>query len=188
VEYFSSMARILIVYHSQSGNTQRMAEAIAKGAGEIENTSVALKGAFETTLKDLIDLARLSASAANRQPLKYMLSNEKERNAVIFSTLKWAAYLKDWDGPEEGERPAAYIIVLGDTQVSHSFGCDHGIASQNVLLGATEMGLGGCIVAVVEVKYARQLIENMAEKYYQPRNLPVKAEIITPVGGLCIMD
>jgi nitroreductase len=107
-------------------------------------------------LKDLIDLARLSASAANRQPLKYMLSNEKERNAMIFSTLKWAGYLKDWDGPEEGERPSAYIIVLGDTQVSHSFGCDHGIASQNILLGATEMGLGGCIVAAVDRKRLRE--------------------------------
>jgi nitroreductase len=107
-------------------------------------------------LKDLIDLARLSASAANRQPLKYMLSNEKERNAVIFSKLKWAAYLKDWDGPKEAERPAAYIIVLGDTQVSRSFGCDHGIASQNILLGATEMGLGGCIVAAVDRKRLRE--------------------------------
>jgi len=108
------------------------------------------------TLRDLIDLARLSASAANRQPLKYMLSNEKEMNAVIFSRLKWAGYLKDWDGPEEGERPSAYIIVLGDTEISTSFGCDHGIASQNILLGGTEMGLGGCMVGAVERKHLRE--------------------------------
>ena len=108
------------------------------------------------TLRDLIDLARLSASAANRQPLKYMLSNEREMNAVIFSKLKWAGYLKDWDGPEEGERPSAYIIVLGDTDVSPSFDCDHGIASQNILLGATEMGFGGCMVGAVERKHLRE--------------------------------
>ena len=54
--------------------------------------------------------------------------------------------------------------------------------------GLVGAGMGGCIVAIVEEKHARQLIENMAEKYYQPRNLPVKAEIITPVGGLCSMD
>lgn len=108
------------------------------------------------TLRDLIDLARLSASAANRQPLKYMLSNEKETNAVIFSRLKWAGYLKEWDGPEEGERPSAYIIVLGDTEISASFDCDHGIASQNILLGATEMGLGGCMVGAVERKHLRE--------------------------------
>jgi nitroreductase len=104
------------------------------------------------TLKDLIGLARLSASAANLQPLKYMLSNEEEMNAVIFSKLKWAAYLKDWDGPEKGERPSAYIIVLGDRGISSSFGCDHGIATQSILLGATEIELGGCIVAAVERK------------------------------------
>ncbi len=108
------------------------------------------------TLRDLIDLARLSASAANRQPLKYILSNERETNAVIFSRLRWAGYLKDWDGPEEGERPSAYIIVLGDTEISSSFDCDHGIASQSILLGATEMGLGGCMVGSIERKNLRE--------------------------------
>ncbi len=108
------------------------------------------------TLRDLIDLARLSASAANRQPLKYILSNERETNTVIFSRLKWAGYLKDWDGPEEGERPSAYIIVLGDTEISSSFDCDHGIASQSILLGATEMGLGGCMVGSIERKNLRE--------------------------------
>ena len=59
------------------------------------------------TLRELVDLARLSASAANRQPLKYILSCEPERNALIFSCLRWAGYLKDWRGPAEGERPSA---------------------------------------------------------------------------------
>jgi N-acetylgalactosamine kinase len=53
--------------------------------------------------------------------------------------------------------------------------------------GLVGAGMGGCIVAVVEDKHARKLIENMAEQYYQPRNLPANAEIITPVGGLCTM-
>ena len=54
--------------------------------------------------------------------------------------------------------------------------------------GLVGAGMGGSIVAVVEDKHARQLIENMAEQYYRPRNLPVGAEIIAPVGGLCTMD
>ena len=103
----------------------------------------------EGLLRNLVDLARLSASAANLQPLKYLLSYEKEMNEVIFPELKWAGYMKDWDGPVEGERPSAYIIVLGDMEIAKSFGCDHGIASQNILLGATDMGLGGCIIASV---------------------------------------
>src|SRR4030066_609860 len=102
------------------------------------------------TLRELVDLARLSASAMNLQPLKYMLSCEPKKNALIFSHLGWAGYLKDWPGPIEGERPSAYIIVLGDTEVSRSFGCDHGIAAQSILLGAVERGLGGCMIATVK--------------------------------------
>ena len=51
------------------------------------------------TLKWLVNLARLSASAANLQPLKYLLANEPKRNDAIFSCLAWAGYLKDWPGP-----------------------------------------------------------------------------------------
>lgn len=48
------MARILIVYHSQTGNTKRMAEAVAEGAGGIEGTEVILKCAGETAIEDLV--------------------------------------------------------------------------------------------------------------------------------------
>jgi len=102
------------------------------------------------TLRELVDLARLSAAAANMQPLKYNLSCELQKNALIFPHLAWAGYLKDWPGPREGERPSAYIIILGDTQITQSFGCDHGIAAQSILLGATERSLGGCIIGTVQ--------------------------------------
>lgn len=101
------------------------------------------------TLAELVDLARLSPSAANLQPLKYILSCDPQTNARIFPHLAWAAYLKDWPGPAEGERPAAYIIVLGDTRISRNVGCDHGIAAQTMLLGATERGLAGCMIGLV---------------------------------------
>lgn len=101
------------------------------------------------TLLELVELARLSASAANLQPLKYILSCECEKNGLIFEQLAWAGYLKDWAGPAEGERPAGYIIILGDKRVSSSFGCDHGIAAQSILLGATERGLGGCMIGSI---------------------------------------
>ena len=100
------------------------------------------------TLEELVDLARLSASAANRQPLKYILSVEKNKNDLIFPTLlTWAGYLKNWLGPAEGERPSAYIIMLVDTEITKNYWCDPGIAAQSILLGATEKGLGGCIFA-----------------------------------------
>lgn len=110
-------------------------------------------------LRELVDLARLSASAANLQPLKYILSCEPQKNALIFPHLGWAGYLKDWQGPCEGERPSAYIIILGDTQISQSFGCDHGIAAQSILLGATEKGLGGCMIGTVQRQKLREVLD-----------------------------
>lgn len=111
------------------------------------------------TLRELIELARLSPSAANLQPLRYILSCEPEKNALIFPHLGWAGYLKDWPGPAEGERPSAYIIVLGDTHVSKSFGCDHGIAAQSILLGAAEKGLGGCMIGTVQREELRNTLD-----------------------------
>ena len=102
------------------------------------------------TLRELVDLARLSASGANIQPLKYMLICAPEKNALVFPHLAWAGYLRDWKGPDEGERPSAYVIILGDTEINKSFGVDHGIAAQSILLGATERGLGGCILASLD--------------------------------------
>jgi len=103
----------------------------------------------EETLKGLVDLARNTASAANLQPLKYVLSCDSEKNALIFSHLFWAAYLKDWSGPSEGERPSAYIVIVGDKGICGSFGCDHGIAAQTIMLGAIEKGLGGCMIGSI---------------------------------------
>lgn len=116
------------------------------------------------TLVGLVELARLSPTGRNAQPLKFILSNEKEKNAVIFKHLGWAGYLKDWGGPAEGERPAGYIIILGDKEISPTFGIDHGIAAQTMLLGATERGLGGCIIATVQRVSLQQALA-IPEKY-----------------------
>ena len=110
-------------------------------------------------LEQLVDLARMSASAANRQPLKYLLYNTPDRCQVIFPHLAWAGYLKDWDGPTPGERPSAYIIILGDKSVTESFSVDHGIAAQSIMLGATEAGLGGCMIASIKKETLRNDLE-----------------------------
>jgi nitroreductase len=101
-------------------------------------------------LRDLVGLARTTPSAANRQPLKYVLSTSAGGNALVFETLAWAAYLPDWKGPVERERPTAYVVVLLDKAVSQAADIDVGIVSQTILLGAAERGLGGCIFASVK--------------------------------------
>jgi len=118
----------------------------------------------EKQLQDLIELARLSPSAANLQPLKYIVSCAPKKNEMIFSCLAWAGYLKDWPGPEEGERPTGYIVIVGDTEITKDFGCNHGIVAQSITLGATEMGFGGCMIASIQRDKLRELLK-IPERY-----------------------
>lgn len=107
-------------------------------------------------LLKLVNLVRQSASGANLQPLKFILSNTPEKNRRIFPSLSWAGYLKEWTGPAEGERPAAYIIILGDSELAKSFQYDAGIASQSITLGAAELGLGACLVGSINRERLRE--------------------------------
>ncbi|MDD5016039.1 MAG: nitroreductase family protein, partial [Atribacterota bacterium] len=137
------------------------------------------------TLEELIDLARLSASGGNTQSLKYILSCEKKKNDLIFPTLAWAAYLKDWPGPGEGEKPSAYIIMLFDREITKNYWCDPGIAAQNILLGATEKGLGGCIFASVkrdELRSALKIEEKYEILYVLAIGKPKEKVVLETVG------
>ncbi|RPI83317.1 MAG: nitroreductase family protein [Chloroflexi bacterium] len=111
------------------------------------------------TLIELVDLARQTASGSNAQPLKYYLSCSPEQNAIIFSCLKWAAYLADWEGPAEGEKPTAYIVILCDKNIRQTAGYDPGIAAQTIMLGASEKGFGGCILASIQRDQLRQYLD-----------------------------
>jgi nitroreductase len=116
------------------------------------------------TLRELVQLAQYSPTGNNLQPLKFWLSNRPEMNRVVFPHLGWAGSLKDWDGPAKGERPSAYIIILGDKQIKANFGVDHGIAAQSIMLGAAERGLGGCILGAVQRGGLRQALA-IPERY-----------------------
>jgi nitroreductase len=96
-------------------------------------------------LEEMVDLGRMSPFGGNVQSLRYILSNDAETNGAIFNTLGWAKYLTDWDGPEIGERPSSYVIMLNETALFANAWCEAGIAAQSVLLGAAERGLGGCM-------------------------------------------
>ncbi len=110
-------------------------------------------------LKNWLELARFSASAKNNQPLKYIISASQTTNEKIFPNLGWAGYLTDWKGPEENERPVAYIIVLNDKSIATNYFCDDGLAVQNILLGAVEDGFGGCIIGTFNKGNIAKLLE-----------------------------
>lgn len=104
----------------------------------------------------LVDMARLSPSATNRQPLKYLVYDSVEDCNSIFPATAWAGFLKEWPGPEPGERPSGYIIMLIDSELKDYFGADHGIAAQTVMLGAVSMGYGGCMIGSIKKELLRQ--------------------------------
>ncbi|WP_353116628.1 nitroreductase family protein [Nitratidesulfovibrio sp.] len=103
-----------------------------------------------SALHALVDTARVCPSGANRQPLRYAVSADAARNGALFPHLRWAAYLKDWDGPVPGERPAAYIAVLCDRKGAPTPEIDLGIAAQTIQLGAQAMGLGCCMIGAFD--------------------------------------
>ena len=110
-------------------------------------------------LREWVDAARLSGSARNMQPLRYMLFNNASDCEKIFPTLAWAGYMKDWPGPEGGERPSAYMVQLGDLDLTNDWWCDDGIAAQSILLSAVEQGYGGCIIGSVQRERLRDILD-----------------------------
>jgi len=127
-------------------------------------------------LLNLVDLARLSPSARNQQALKFYISNETIKNEQIFLQLAWAGYLKDWNAPKEGEKPAAYIVIMADTNIAKAdlpswIYTDLGIACQSILLGAVENELGGCIIAAVNRPKLSEIL-----------NLPENLKILSVVA------
>jgi nitroreductase len=137
------------------------------------------------TLRELVDLARLAASARNLQMLRYVISCNPATNAQIFASLAWAGYLPDWPGPPEGERPAAYIIVLADPSSSAFIAVDAGLAMQNILLGAVEKGLGGCILGSVQRTNVRNLLgipEPYEIEFIVALGAPLETVVIEEIG------
>ena len=113
----------------------------------------------EEQIKSWIDLARMSASGRNNQPLKYRIVTNPKLCAKIFPFLGWAGYLENWKGPDENERPVAYLAVVKDHSISENHYCDDGIALQSILLGAVEDGFGGCIIGSVNKRKVAKLLQ-----------------------------
>jgi len=104
-------------------------------------------------LETLVDTARLSASAANRQPLKYKLCVDKAEVEKVLSLTKWAGFLPELNLPPEGHHPTALIVICHDTSVcpeTKYSAVDVGIAAQTIMLAACECGYGGCMIGAFD--------------------------------------
>jgi nitroreductase len=96
-------------------------------------------------LEKLVDLARLAPSAANLQPLEFIIVDDKGMSAEIFACLKWAAYIVPEGNPKPGNEPAAYVVTLVNTKIREKmFEYDVGAAMENMVLAALAEGVGSC--------------------------------------------
>jgi len=111
------------------------------------------------TLIHLIELARNCPSAANLQSLRYLPVWDKQLLDAVFPHLRWAGYLRYWDGPLATERPTGYIVILCPAETTKFHHTDAGIVAQTILLGAVEQGLGGCMIASVERDQLRTALD-----------------------------
>lgn len=117
-------------------------------------------------LVDLIELARFSPCGKNGQYLRFIPIYKEEILKEIYPHLVWAAYLKDWDGPIEGERPTGVILIVSKegSLTDSLLACDAGIASQSIMLGAIEKELGGCIIRALNRKKIAEVL-NLSDDY-----------------------
>jgi len=136
-------------------------------------------------LRDLVEMARIAQSPWNQQALKFILCNSPDTNAQIFQHLQWAARIPDWPGPSEGERPAAYIVIVADKELGKLFNYDHPVAGTAILLGATEKGLGGCLIGAFSRKNISAVL-NLSERYNPllvvALGEPAETIVLDPVG------
>lgn len=124
----------------------------------------------ETVLVKCVDAARLSPSAMNRQPLKYIIVNDEKLLAEVFGTTSWAGYLPDY-GPSEEEMPRAYIVILLDKEIRKNHGNDAGIAVMSMSMVAYEEGLGSCILGAIDRPRLKKIL-----------NIPDRFEIVLAVA------
>ena len=113
----------------------------------------------EDELRELVALTSYCASGRNAQALRYRMVTDERVCEQVFHTLAWAGYLKDWPGPEEGERPSAYLIQLLDKDIASNCLCDDGIQLQTLGLSACAEDYGCCIIKAFNNAELRNLLQ-----------------------------
>ena len=112
-------------------------------------------------LCEYVDLARVTASTANLQALKYRIVYTAEECAKTFPATKWAGYLSDMQIPPENHEPTGYVIICVDNDITKNttaFFKDTGIAAQTILLAAAEDGFGGCMIGSFDEDKLREAL------------------------------
>lgn len=127
----------------------------------------------DEVMEKILSAARLASSAANRQPLKYLVFRSAVMREKVFPLTHWAGYLPPEKGvPKEGERPMLYIAVIIDREISaeNAAMTDAGLAISNMTLAAWEEGVGSCIIGALDR-------EALTELCSLPQNLSIHSVV-----------
>lgn len=96
---------------------------------------------------EILTAARLASSAANKQPLSYIVIRDAHKVADVFAHTKWAGALPPEQGqPKEGERPVLFIAVVQNLNINQNCDTDAGLAISNMTLAAWNRGVGSCMI------------------------------------------
>ena len=115
-------------------------------------------------LERMVNAARLAPSAANVQPLEFVVVEDTARKAEVFPALKWAAYIAPAGDPGPGEEPVAYVVVLVNSKLREKmFEYDVGAAMENMILVALGEGVGACWMLSVDRDRLRAVLGVPAE-------------------------
>ena len=101
----------------------------------------------QEVLEEILQAARLASSAANRQPLSYIVVRDSAKVAEVFTHTRWAGALPPEVGqPREGERPVLFIAVVENLDINPDCDTDAGLAISNMTLAAWNRGVGSCMI------------------------------------------
>lgn len=117
-------------------------------------------------IDEILNSIKFASCANNRQYLRFISVENKNKVLEIFDNTKWAASLKNNMGrPKEGERPVYFIAILSDDDKKLRFnGIDEGLVISNLTLVAAEKGIGSCIIGSVNDKKMREIL-NYKDNY-----------------------
>lgn len=105
------------------------------------------KEVSQEIIDDILVAARLASSAANRQPLSYIVVKDADKVQKVFEQTRWAGYLPPEVGqPKADEQPVLFIAVVQNLNINRDCDTDAGLAIGNMTLAAWNHGVGSCII------------------------------------------
>lgn len=139
----------------------------------------------EDALREMVECARFCPSSRNLQVLKFRLVTKQNELDEMLANTRWAGLLKDMTIPPVGHAPTAYVVICIDTSLTENpapFQKDVGICAQSILLAATEMGFGGCMIGSFSpdaVKKCLSLPDHLAPQLVLGMGKPDETVVIT---------